>query len=332
MATLKTEGGGVKQDLGTVSERELTVAKVLSLLLVVEDLDRVTGGLGKSGKKSLRDSLGLLGLGALDEGEVGDENGLPLGKLEVTGVGKVGNEGGKVSGEVGLGLETLLTEGLVDLLEGVLLADVNKGRGVGAVTLNVTNLTEGLDGTLNDTTGLGVGKGGLDLDQTGEELAEERTNSALVVDELGHVVNDDGDLTLGGGGALVETTRKKGHHKGEGGAVDLLNEGGGGQELDGLGDLLDGVDERADEGGDETLDILVGDEDTELVSEAREAFWTSVLVSQMTSDMTGMISGMRAARRSGQAWTISSRRVMHPILTCHLPAVRACSRMTLSIC
>jgi hypothetical protein len=35
VATLETEGSGVEQDLGTISERELAVAKILALLLII---------------------------------------------------------------------------------------------------------------------------------------------------------------------------------------------------------------------------------------------------------------------------------------------------------
>lgn len=55
--------------------------------------------------------------------------------------------------------------------------------------------------------------------------------------------NDGGDLADGGSELLGETTREEGRHEGKGRRVDLGNEGGGSEELDGLGDLLNGVDQ-----------------------------------------------------------------------------------------
>jgi len=58
----------------------------------------------------------------------------------------------------------------------------------------------------------------------------------------------------------------------------------------------------------------------------RAAFLTSDLVSQMASVMVGMMSGMRRAICSGAETTSWLRISSEPVLTCHLPAVRICSR------
>ena len=76
--------------------------------------------------------------------------------------------------------------------------------------------------------------------------------------------NDGGDLADSRGELLSESTLEERRHEGKGGRVDLGDERGRGEELNGGGDLLDGVDEGRDEGGDELFDILVGDEGAEL--------------------------------------------------------------------
>ncbi len=99
---------------------------------------------------------------------------------------------------------------------------------VGTVTLwDLSDITKGLDGTVNDTTSFWVSDGLGDLDETWEELGDERSDGVLVIDELGHVVSDDSNLSLDGGGSLVKTSRKKRSHEGEGRSIDFGNEGGG---------------------------------------------------------------------------------------------------------
>lgn len=195
MTTLETKGSGVEENLGSVSEGERAVTEVLSLLLVVEDLDGLA--LLESGllEDVLDDGDGLVGADLVGEGErnVGDERRLPLGGLKVASVDEVGGEGGDVVDE-----RRLLVElgGLVNLAEG---ADDDGGREggglelhggkVGSVSLGeVSDVAEGLDRLDDDTTGLGVSNSLLDLDEAGEELGKEGADGVLVVDELGHVV------------------------------------------------------------------------------------------------------------------------------------------------
>lgn len=195
MTTLETEGGGVEENLSSVSKGERAVAEVLSLLLVVEDLDGLTlleGGLLEEilGNGDGRVGADLVGKG---EGDVGDEGRLPLGGLEVASVDEVGDERGNVVDERGLLVEL---GGLVDLLDAADNDGGRKGGGlvleggkVGSVSLGkVSDVTEGLDRLDDDTAGLGVSNGLLDLDEAGEELGKEGADGVLVVDELGHVV------------------------------------------------------------------------------------------------------------------------------------------------
>lgn len=60
------------------------------------------------------------------------------------------------------------------------------------------------------------------------------------------VINNNGNLSAGGGQTLSETTDEQRSDEGKGRRVDLGNEGGGSKELDGLGDLLLGLDEALD--------------------------------------------------------------------------------------
>ncbi len=54
-----------------------------------------------------------------------------------------------------------------------------------------------------------------------DELGQERRCVGWVVNQLGHVVNDDTRLTLDGGGTLTQTTHQQGHDDGERGSLDL---------------------------------------------------------------------------------------------------------------
>jgi hypothetical protein len=253
VSSLESEGGGVEENLGTVREREGTVAEILTLLLVVKD-----SGVGVDlGSSFLEVLLGdLERVGGRSETEEGDKRGLPSGLVKVSGHDEVGGD----SRSVDEGGVVLLGGGEVELL--VLAEDGGRGGGdldlggrsdVGSVRVgrDVSDGSEGGDGSVDDTSSLGVGDGLGDLDESGEELGDEGSDGVLVVDELGHVVGDDGDLSLGGGESLSDSSREKRDHEGEGGRVDLGNEGGSGKELDGLGDLLDRVDEGGDQSGDE---------------------------------------------------------------------------------
>jgi hypothetical protein len=79
-------------------------------------------------------------------------------------------------------------------------------------------------------------------------------------------------------------------------------------------------DRRREEGADFSISLLET-RAVALVSEARAAFLTSALVSQMAPERVGTISGMSLAICSAEDLTRVSRRVRHPVLTCHFPAV-----------
>jgi hypothetical protein len=84
---------------------------------------------------------------------------------------------------------------------------------------------------------LGVGDLLLDLLKLRHQLGQEGRGVMRVLDQLGHVVNDDGSLMLDGGGALTEATDEQRHNDGQGASLDLLDEGGGCQLVNALGGL-----------------------------------------------------------------------------------------------
>ena len=250
VSTLETKGSGVEENLGTVGEREGTVTEIFTLLLIGESLD----GLSLVGSGSLENILddtdGRVGADRVRKGEgnVRNESRLPLGRLPVTGVAEMGSELSGVIDERGrfveVGSRVDLSDGSDKSGSGFLRGDVARRREVGSVTGAVGGLTKGLDGLDDDTTSLWVTDSLLDLDETGKKFGDEGSDSVFVVDEFGHVVDNDSDLSDGSGELLGKTTGEEGSHESEGRRVDFLNESGSGKELDSLGGLLDGVDKR----------------------------------------------------------------------------------------
>jgi hypothetical protein len=95
MATLETENGSVEQDLGTISQGELAVAKVFAFLLIFGNLVVVCALSGRANDPLTSDCDGLRG--GSDEGEVRSK-GIPFRNFEVLGVDEVGSKGGCIHG------------------------------------------------------------------------------------------------------------------------------------------------------------------------------------------------------------------------------------------
>ena len=70
-----------------------------------------------------------------------------------------------------------------------------------------------------------------------QQLGQEGRGIVRVLDELGHVVNDDGGLALDGGGALTQAAHQQRHDDGQRAALHRLDEGGGCQLVDAVGGL-----------------------------------------------------------------------------------------------
>ena len=252
LTTLELHLGVVEQNLGTVREGERAVAKLLGivvLLLLLGD-DHHLLGLDT-------DSLGgLLGIGIGNESLEADGNVLlPLEVLHHVQVHHGSSNDGGVLNDHG-----------IDAVGGTAQSGLELRSDLGGVATGGDGLVgEGLEalelgnGTLGDLTGLGIGDGlGVGL-EGGEEEGKEGGGIDRVVHELGHVVDDDGRLTLGGGGLLAETAEEKGDDHGEGGRLDGLDEGDAGQLVHDLGDLL-GLGDGGNDLGVHVLNILVAND------------------------------------------------------------------------
>ena len=263
LATLEAEMGLVEQDLCTVGQVEGAVAEILTLLVIGIVLD-----LSGTGKGTLAELIGGL-LGSTfgeDSGVV--RNGVlsPDGNLLLLLVDqRTGNVGDVVEDGLELG-ELGGVLGSNDLLEN--LEDdrgfTSRGRLGDNAVLDVTDTGQSLDGVLDLAAGLGVGDVLVVLGETRHELGQERSNDIGILDKLAHVVDNDSSLSLDDGVTLSETTLEERDHDGEGRGVNVLDEDGGTEEVDSLGDVL-GLSDTADELRNETVDIVVGDQGAELL-------------------------------------------------------------------
>ena len=232
LSPLKLHFGVVEEDLGTVGKGEVAVAELLGIIVVVVLLGDDEHGLG-----DLADLLdGDVDLGLVGEG--GEDDGDELGPLDVLHVSAVhhggGDDGGVTDGGTEGGRDLLDSEVLLEeLLE---LGGVSPG-GDGLLAEGSEPLELG-DGALGDLAGLrigdGVGVGG----EGREEEGEERSGVGGVVDELGHIVNNDSRLALGGRVLLLQSTEQKGDGHGEASTLDTLDEGDSGELVHDLGDSL----------------------------------------------------------------------------------------------
>mmetsp|Transcript_29989 Transcript_29989/g.59563 ORF Transcript_29989/g.59563 Transcript_29989/m.59563 type:complete len:784 (+) Transcript_29989:846-3197(+) len=250
LSALELHLGVVEKDLGTVGKGEGAVAELLGIIVIV-----VFFG----------DDEHLLGLNAdLLDGSLGVEEGLKdggdeLGPLAVLHVADVHHGGSDNSG-----VRDGDAEGGGDLLGGQLvLEELLNGGGVapGGDGLVTEALEPGElgNGALSDLTGLGVGDGGGVRGERGEEEGEEGRGVDRVVDELGHVVDNDSGLALGGGVLLLEATEKEGDGHGERRRLDGLDEGDSGELVHDLRDLL-GLGDGGDDLAGHVLNVAVADD------------------------------------------------------------------------
>jgi len=189
VTTLETESSGVEQDLSTVSQRELAVAKILALLLILGNFT-IIGILRSRANDPLAGSSD--GIGGGDGGKERSEE-LPVGNLEGLGVHGAGSEGSNILDNNVGGID-LATELLVDRgqgLESVGSLNELERRKIGTVTLgHLANRTEGGNSPSNNSASFGITNSSLDLKETRKELGKERSDSYVRVDQLGHVVNN----------------------------------------------------------------------------------------------------------------------------------------------
>ena len=264
LATLQAQVGLVEQNLGTVGKREGAVAQILALLLI--RLNRVgLGGAGNSAPAELiNDTLSLVI--ANDDGEVGLDGLGPRGRVSRLLVNQLAGDSGGVLKDRSELLKGSSVLARKDLLQ------VSEDGGNIAVVLhlgdlaidNVSDAGKGVEGLLGLLTSLGISEVVVVLLQAGHHLGQEGSDDVGIVDELAHVVNNDGSLTLDGGLALGKTTIEQGNHEGKSGLLDLSDESGGTEQVHGLGDVL-GLGNTLDELGDEALNIAVDNQLADLL-------------------------------------------------------------------
>lgn len=265
-AALEADAGVVEQDLGTVGEGELTLAKVGVLIVLVLRTVATRSGLGRSLlAQGLDDGVGLVI--ANEHSDVSLELVNPGPGVDVLLVDQLASNSGDVLEDRGeLVTSDLLVLGRENVLE-VTQDDLDLtvvGGLRDLAVLDVTNTDEGVQSLLCLATSLRVSQVVVVLVQSRPHLGQERVDNVGVVDKLAHVVNDDSRLSLDGGLTLGQTTVQKRNHEGEGGLLDLGDESGGTEQVNGLGDVLR-LGDTLDKLGNELLDILVGDEGAKLL-------------------------------------------------------------------
>ncbi|KAF1733277.1 hypothetical protein CRV24_007176 [Beauveria bassiana] len=264
LTTLETEVSLVEQNLGTVGKREGAVAEILTLVIIW-----LTLGLGSgSGRGLLADGVdnGLGIVNAGDDGNVGLEVLDPDAELKLLLIDELASDSGNVLGNgahLGKVVAVLGSEDVLDLGKDDVEGTVILGLGDDTV-LDVTDTGKGVERLLGLFTGLGVSQVVVVLLETGHHLGQEGSNNVGVVDELAHVVDNDGGFTLDGSLTLGKTTVEKGNHKGKSRFLDLGDKGGGTEQVNSLRDIFR-LGDTLDELGNEALNILVDDELAELL-------------------------------------------------------------------
>jgi hypothetical protein len=258
LTALETEVSLVQQNLSTVGQVECAVAEVLALLLI--GLGNVLSSRGRKRllAKVLSDVLSLLVTNK--DGNEGTGVSLPVDALVVLLVNELTTDGANVLDDGSELLVDLVLRGKNSLQVASNGGNVTEALKLGDLAvLDSTDTDEGVKGLASLLTGLGVGKVVVVLLKRRHELGQESGHNLGVLDKLAHVVDDDGSLTLDGSLALDETTLKKRDHDSQGRLVDVSDESGGTEQVNGLGNVL-GLGDTLDELGNEALDILVGDQ------------------------------------------------------------------------
>ena len=264
LSALEPKMGLIQQDLGAVGQIEGTVAEILALLVILLGLV----GVGGAGRGPLAQGVGdTASVGVPDDGgDVGHRVLAPNGGIALLLVDELSGDGGDV-----------LERGR-ELLDGVrvgrgedLRQDITDGGNITGVrdlgdlaVLNGTDADQGVQALFSLLACLRVGQVVVILLERRHQLGQEGCDDLGILDELAHVIDDDGGLALDGGVALGQTTVEQGDHDGQGGLVHVRHEGGGAEQVYRLRHVL-GLGDTLDEFGDEALDVLVDDETADLL-------------------------------------------------------------------
>lgn len=266
LTTLETKVGLVEKDLGTVGKVEGTVAEIFTFLII----GLTFLSLGDTRSRALAEGVDNgLGVGLTDEGSEGwgdmlEPDQLLVGLLIVEGTG---NAGEVVEDWLVLAENFVVVAGGDDGLES--LEQDSWFGGIGdlwdlAIWTNITNTLESIETTFGNGASFGIGNGVEVLLETGHELRQERSDNLRILDELAHVVDNDGGFTLDSSLTLSEATLEKRNHDGQGWSKDILDEGGGTEQVNGLWDVL-GSSDTVDQLRNETIDIFVADQSTDVL-------------------------------------------------------------------
>jgi hypothetical protein len=227
VSSLQPQSSRVQQNLGTVSEGESTVTEILTLLLVFEYLNLLSLLESTLLQNITNDSSGGVGSNGVGKSQrdVRNQTGVPFGHFEVPRVDEGSDEGSDVLNERGTSVEGSFGFDLLDGNEddgGTESGSLDFERGeLGSVAVSLSDLSESLDGFNDNSSRFGIGDSVLDFDESGKELGKERSDGVFVVDEFGHVVDNNSDLSDGRSKLLSQSSREKRSHEGESRGVDL---------------------------------------------------------------------------------------------------------------
>mmetsp|Transcript_15332 Transcript_15332/g.42541 ORF Transcript_15332/g.42541 Transcript_15332/m.42541 type:complete len:446 (-) Transcript_15332:206-1543(-) len=231
-STKKLHLGVVEKNLGTVRQCEGTVTQFLGIvvfIIIVGDFHVLL-----TFDTNLFDDLFV---GVLVEIDSGVRREI-LGPLQIFHVLQVHQSGGDGAEELddgqffALGIlhSELVLEKLFDLADISTNCGVLLGQSLEAVQLS--------DGSLGNGSSLGVGnRFGVGL-QCRQQEGQERSGIERVVDELGHVVDNYGGLTLRGGGLFTQSSQQQRNNHGQGGRFDGLDKSDSGHGVHDFGNFL----------------------------------------------------------------------------------------------
>jgi hypothetical protein len=322
VTTLETEGSSVEKNLGTVRKRELTVAKVFTLLLIFGNL-LVIGTFRRRFHNPLPgNSNGVRS--SSSESEVRSEH-VPLGNIKVLEVDEVGREGSSIL-DGNIGGRDLTAEFLVDTREGAGKSagfrkfDRRKIRAI-AGGGNLTNLAGVLMALPTTPRASGSPmvvstfiKPGRSLGMKGRTVTGESTS----LDMLSTIT---ATFRLVAVNFSLRPRARRGTMRERVGESTSETNVVAERSMMVLGTSSTGLIRALIRAGIKRSISLFDTSAVAFVSESRAAFFTSALVSQMASERTGMISGIRRAVWVGALLTSWFKMTREPVLTCHLPAV-----------
>mmetsp|Transcript_8622 Transcript_8622/g.12727 ORF Transcript_8622/g.12727 Transcript_8622/m.12727 type:complete len:520 (-) Transcript_8622:93-1652(-) len=228
LTTLQTHLGVVQQNLGTVRKSELTVTQLFRIfifILLLRDFHHLLS-LDTDGFHT------RLRLSSIHKScEVRNNVLLPLNILHESKIHHTGSNDGSMGDDKGI---DIITEGLGELLSQLAGISTNID-GLVTEALKTLKLFHGI---LGHTTSLGVRDGAGILLQLRQQQWQERSRIQRIVDQLGHVVDNHGRLTLGGGGLFAQTAQQQGHNHRQSGRFDALHKGNSSHFMHNLRHLL----------------------------------------------------------------------------------------------